>query len=78
VPGEDPQQGDRDDRSYQRAFFPLVPYKHHLLAGLVGGLLGCAYVLLGGGNDYVWAFLIGAFIAQLAQGVVAVFRARAT
>jgi hypothetical protein len=77
VPGEEVPQGDREDLSYQRAFFPLVSYKQVLLAGLVGGLVGAAYALLGGSHDYFDAFVGGGLIAQLALGAFAAFRARA-
>ena len=63
-------------RAYQRKFFPLVPYHHNLLAGLVGGIVGALCVFATGGGDYWNVVVPGALIAQALLGGFAFLRQR--
>jgi hypothetical protein len=65
-----------DPRAYQRKFFPLVSYPHHILAGVVGGIVGALYVFAAGRGDYLDVVLGSALSAQLLLGGFALIRQR--
>ena len=71
-----PTERPVDPSAYQLSFFPLVPYSHNSLAGLVGGIIGALWVVLAHRGEYVDAVFGGALIAQALLGGFALMRQR--